>query len=100
MTEPGVYALGPDGRWHLVHADRGGDYHLHDVREAFDLGTAGEDTDGTPLLALDAREVRQLKALADAQSFDHDPDLIALCADIHGFAQTARQSRYTLRQVF
>lgn len=100
MSEAGVYALGPDGRWHLVHADRGGDYHLHDIREAFALGTAGQDDDGTPLLSLDARDVRQLKALADAQSFDHDPDLIALCTDIHAFAQAAGQPRYTLRQVF
>lgn len=100
MTEAGVYARDPDGRWRLIHSDRGGDYHLHDIREAFAMGTAGQDEDGTPLLALTDREVRQLKALADAQSFDHDPDLIALCADIHLFAQEARQPRYTFRQVF
>lgn len=100
MTEPGVYARDPSGGWQLIHADRGGDYHLHDIREAFGLGTAGSDPDGTPLLALDGRELRQLKALADAQSFDHDPDLIALCADIHAFAGGRPPERLELRQIF
>ncbi|RDD61350.1 hypothetical protein [Ferruginivarius sediminum] len=100
MSEPGVYARDPDGRWRLIHSDRGGDYHLHDIREAFAIGTAGQDEDGTPMLSLDQRDLRQLKALADAQSFDHDPDLIALCGDIYRFAQEGRQVRYTFRQVF
>lgn len=100
MSEPGVYAQEPDGRWRLIHADRGGDYHLHDIREAFGVGTAGSDADGTPMLALEPRELRHMKALADAQSFDHDPDLIALCADIHAHAAGARRNAVTLCQVF
>ena len=36
---PGVYLLDPDDKWRLIHEDRGGDYHLHDIKEAFALGT-------------------------------------------------------------
>ena len=100
MSFPGVYARDPNGRWHLIHEDRGGDYHLHDIREAFMIGTAGEDPDGMPILALRYADVRQLHALAQAQSFDHDEDLIALCIDIYNFATQAQQEHYEFRQVF
>jgi hypothetical protein len=101
-AEPGVYLKDPDGRWTRIHEDRGGDYHLHDLREAFGLGTQAIDEAGLPLLALTRSEARQLRALADAQSFDHEEGLVALAADI---AQAARElpKRVTvleLRQVF
>ena len=99
---PGVYLLDPEDRWRLIHEDRGGDYHLHDIKEAFALGTRAQGEDGLPLLALSRAEARQLKPLADAQAFDHEEGLIALAADI---AQAARElpktmTQLQLRQVF
>jgi hypothetical protein len=101
-AEPGVYLKDPDGRWTRIHEDRGGDYHLHDLCEAFAVGTRATDEAGLPLLALTRAEARQLRALADAQAFDHEEGLVALAADI---AQTARDlpkmlTVLELRQVF
>ena len=99
--DAGVYMKDPEGRWRLIHSDRGGDYHLHDLREAFAVGTRATDEAGLPLLALSRAEARQLRALADAQSFDHEEGLIALAQDI---AEAARglpaAAQIELRQVF
>lgn len=97
----GVYMKDPDGRWRLIHEDRGGDYHLHDLREAFAVGSQATDEAGLPLLAISKAEARQLKALADAQSFDHEEGLIALAHDIASAAAEMPKGAYLeLRQVF
>ncbi|MBK1666830.1 hypothetical protein CKO28_02075 [Rhodovibrio sodomensis] len=99
---PGVYLLDPDDRWRLIHADRGGDYHLHDIKEAFALGTRATGEDGLPLLALSRAEARQLTAHAQAQALDQDDGLTALAADIAAAARDLPKmmTQLQLRQVF
>lgn len=69
-----------------VHLYQGGDYLLADIAEFFQLGRLVDDPDGRDRLLLTAREIRELKAAADAYSFDYEEGLIALCLDIHRFA--------------
>lgn len=95
-----VFAEAPDGRAVRIHDDQGTDYHLHDIAELFEIGEAGTTEAGEPALELSDAEVRRLKAMADAYSFDHDEGLIALCLDIHRFALEAQQPRYRLWQTF
>lgn len=85
---PGVYARRPDGQVVQVHAYEEGDYTLADIAELFALGRPDVEPDGRPALVLGAKEARQLKALADATSFDHEEGLIRLCLDLHRFAIT------------
>ncbi|WP_366553984.1 hypothetical protein [Aquibaculum sediminis] len=78
--QAGVYALLPDGSQALVHAWIGEDYELADLPEFLDAGRwEGE------VLLLTAREVQNLKLRAEAESFDHEEGLIALCRDLDAF---------------
>ncbi|MFQ6017973.1 MAG: hypothetical protein ACE5KF_07235 [Kiloniellaceae bacterium] len=86
---PGVYARRPGGQVVQVHAYQDGDYGLTDIAEVFGLGEAGLADDGRPALALTRKELRQLKVLADAYSFDYEEGLIELCLDLHRFALEA-----------
>ena len=80
--EPGVYSARGD----LVHRHQGGEYRLADVVSYFELGRV-EIAAGQTRLALDAREVRQLKVQADAYSFDYEEGFIEMCLDIHRFTE-------------
>ena len=84
--EPGVFARRPDGRVAQVHAYQDGDYVLTDIVELFALGRVDRADDGRPALILTLKELRQLKATADAHSFDYEDGLIELCVDLHRFA--------------
>jgi hypothetical protein len=101
-AEPGVYLKDPDGRWRRIHDDRGGDYHLHDLRELFGLGVRGQDEAGLPLLALDRTQARRLPALARSAEAALDPGLLALIAELSEAAATlpARVRTLQLMQVF
>ncbi|MGQ0663345.1 MAG: hypothetical protein ACT4P2_07110 [Pseudomonadota bacterium] len=91
----GVYAAGPDGEPVLVHHYQGGDYALEDVVEFFELGrlepsAAGEGS----VLVLTAKEMRQLKTMADAYSFDYEEGFIEMCLDLHRFAAAYPGERF------
>ncbi len=79
---PGVYAVTEDGQIRFVAPYEGGDYRLSDIFEFFELGELLEE-DGAPGIELDRKELRQLKAMADAYSFDHPEEFIELCLEIH-----------------
>lgn len=85
--ERGVYALGSDGRPQRVHLYQGGDYQLANIPELFELGELTGDKSGFPTIQLTGKDVRQLKVMADAYSFDFEEGLIELCLDICRFAQ-------------
>jgi hypothetical protein len=67
----------------LVHAYQGGDYRLEDIPALFQLGRLepGENADQT-VLTLTAAEVRELKVMADAYSFDHPEAFIEMCLEM------------------
>lgn len=87
---PGVYARTAGGAAVLVHAYQDESYALDDVVELFGRGRLEEEPGGVAVLTLSAREVRHLKAQANAYSFDYEPGLIELCLDIHRFATGGR----------
>lgn len=82
VREPGVYSANGD----LVHPYQGGGYRLADIVACFELGRLEKET-GQTRLTLDAREIRQLKTLADAYSFDYEEGFIEMCLDIHRFTE-------------
>lgn len=86
MTELGVYAASTSGEAELVHAYQDSDYTLGDIAEFFQLGQLGETPDDAIALVLTAKEIRQLKTMADAYSFDHDEGFISMCLDLHRWA--------------
>lgn len=98
----GVYSIGSDGRDQLVHEYTGDDYGLDDIHLFFGIGQPESplDGDGEFVLALNDREVRQLKVMADAHSFDHPEDFISMCLDIHRFASGRGTGRFRFRANF
>lgn len=87
LPSPGVYTKDADGNVQLVHAYQGGDYGLEDISDNFQLGRLelplqGDET----VLSLDAAELRRLKTMADAYSFDYEEGFIEMCLEIQRFA--------------
>jgi hypothetical protein len=84
---PGVYGTDADGRTVLVHSYQGGNYRLSEIIDIFQLGrlqpVAGQDR---PALVLNRAELRTLKTMADAFSFDYDESFIEMCHEMHRFA--------------
>ncbi len=78
QRRPGVYGVDGDGREQQVHPYQGGPYTLSDVVHLFDLGRVEESAGGT-VLVLTAKEVRTLKTMADAYSFDYEEEFIEMC---------------------
>ncbi len=69
--DPGVYAVDAQGHEILVHLYQGGDYELADIVEFFQLGRLQESArEDETVLVLTAKEMRTLKTMADAYSFD------------------------------
>ncbi len=100
--DPGVYALDARGRETLVHLYQGGDYGLADIVEFFQLGRPQEaDREGETVLVLTAKELRTLKTMADAYSFDYEEPFIEMCLEMKRFADaitggpTGGEIRYT-----
>ncbi len=88
--EPGVYALDAQGREALVHPYQGGDYELADVVEFFQLGRLQEaDREDETVLVLMAEEIRTLKTMADAYSFDYEEPFIEMCLEMQRSADTS-----------
>jgi len=89
---PGVYAIDEDGELTLLHEYQDGEYSLDDLLEEFGFGKAEQNADnGSTIIALDAREIRELRVNADAYSFDYDEGFIEMCLDIDRFAGTATE---------
>jgi len=51
-------------------------------------------------LALSADEIRELKMMADAYSFDFEVGLIDLCVDLYRFASERRERQFVFVQDF
>ena len=87
--DPGVYARGADGRERLVHLYQGGLYDLGDIAEIFRLGTPEDsEIEGEAVLILNRKDLRTLKTMADAYSFDYEEPFIEMCLEMHRFALT------------
>lgn len=80
----GVRFVDPSGDEQLVHEYTDDDYGLEDIHALFGLGHLESDDGDEVALTLSGGEIRSLKAMADAQSFDHSGDFIAMCLAIHG----------------
>lgn len=97
---PGVHCVQPEAAAGLVHQYAGGDYGLRDIPELFQVGRAVPDAEGRERIRLTTDEIRELKVLADAYSFDFEPGLIELCLDLHRFALERREAELELVQDF
>ena len=95
-----VRCVVPDCGDRVVHHHDGGEYGLEDIPELFQLGAAEPETGERERLRIRAEEIRELKVLADAYSFDFEPGLIGLCLDLHRFAVTRPETEFTFEQRF
>ena len=82
-----LHAIAPDGSLVFVHEyageELGEDYTLADVVGNFSLGKFDGDT-----LTLTRKELRDMKNLADAYSFDHAEGFIEMCLEMSRVAAT------------
>lgn len=99
-AEPAVRCVVPDCGAEPIHRYQGGDYGLADIPELFLLGREVEDPGDRERIALTPREIRELKVLADAYSFDFEAGLIELCLDLHRFAIARREDEFVFVQDF
>jgi hypothetical protein len=86
-ADPGVYVVERDGTLRQVHLHQGGDYSLTDIIEFFELGTAIDEL-AVDILEFNRKELRELKAMADAYSFDYPQEYIEMCLEMHRGALT------------
>ena len=86
----GVYHVDANGSLTLVHRYQGGDYGLDDIVEYFQLGhlESAEHEDQT-VVVLTAKEMRELKVMADAYSFDYEEGFIEMCLEMQRFTVNA-----------
>ena len=89
-----VWTEGPSGERQVVHHYLGGDYGLLDVAELFQFGQGRLDEAEQEVLDITSAELDKLKIQADAYSFDFEEGLIALCLDLHRYAQARPQQSY------
>jgi len=80
----GVRFVDPSGGEQLVHEYTDEEYGLEDIHFLFGLGRLESEDGDEVALTLGGGEIRSLKAMADAQSFDHPGDFVTMCLDIHG----------------
>lgn len=81
-----------------LHEHSGEDYGLADIPELFQLGRVVPDAGDRERVRLTAGEIRELKVLADAYSFDFEPGLIELCGELHRFAVDRREDEFEFLQ--
>ncbi len=85
---PGVWSTHADGRPALVHLYQGGNYQLADITDIFQLGRPDPATgEEKAVLILTRKELRTLKTMADAFSFDYEEAFIEMCHEIERFAR-------------
>ncbi len=88
----GIYAIDENGELTLLHEYQDDEYSLEQLLEEFGFGKAEDDSEnGHTVIALDAREVHELKVNADAYSFDYDEGFIAMCLDIERHVTSAAE---------
>lgn len=97
--ESGVRCVEPDLGERLVHAWQDGDYALEDIPDLFRLGRVVSELGQPVRVALTADEIRELKVMADAYSFDFEEGLIGLCLDLHRFAIERFEDRFVFVEV-
>lgn len=86
LSPDGIYASSDSGTLVLVHEFIEDDYGLEDIHVLFALGSLESVSQDEVQLDLTGSEVRILKTMADAQSFDHGEGFISMCLDVHAFA--------------
>ncbi|NIR31999.1 MAG: hypothetical protein GWN84_22375 [Gammaproteobacteria bacterium] len=97
----GVFAVEAGGPARLVHEYQMGDYGLEQVHELFQLGRLENcSEDDKTLLVLDAHEMRELKAMADAYSFDYEEEFIEMCHAMARFAAAHPAQRFVFMANF
>lgn len=85
-SELGVYCMSGKGAWLLVHRYEEDDYGLEDIPGRFGLGQTGSSQDDACMvLELSLEQLKQLKVLIDAQSFDHEAGFVEMCLDMYRF---------------
>lgn len=83
----GVCCTDADGNVTLVHRYQGGDYGLEEIVEHFQLGEIEEGAqEDETVIVLSAKELRELKVMADTYSFDYEEGFIEMCLELHRFA--------------
>ena len=98
--DTGVRCIEPACGDRLIHRYAGGDYGLGDIPELFALGSEIGAPADHERIVLTAAEIRELRTMADAYSFDFETGLIELCLDLHRFAQERRETRFVFDQDF
>lgn len=95
LATTGVYAVDAGGHATLVHEYQSGDYGLEQVHELFHLGQLKTSSEHDPIrLALEAQEMRDLKTMADAYSFDYEEEFIEMCQAMARFAAAHPAERF------
>ncbi len=70
-----------------MHLYQGVEYELADIVEFFQLGRLQESArEDETVLVLAAKEMRTLKTMADAYSFDYEEPFIEMCLEMKRFA--------------
>lgn len=97
----GVYVTDGNGSTRLVHRYQGGDYGLEEIAEYFQLGEVepGENDDET-VLVLTPKELRELKVMADAHSFDYEEEFIEMCLELQRFAVNRPDASFRFKANF
>ena len=87
LEGPGVYGIDPEGNSQPIHLYQEGDYALEDIVEYFQIGRLEPDArSGATVLVLTGREMRELKVMADAYSFDYEAGFIEMCLELYRFS--------------
>jgi hypothetical protein len=81
-----------------LHEHSGADYGLADIPDLFRIGRIVPDAGERERVRLTAAEIRELKVMADAYSFDFEPGLIELCGELHRFAVDRREDEFEFVQ--
>ena len=92
---PGVYSADANDVLRLVHHYQGGDYGLEDIVEYFRLGELDTASGDAVVVKLTAKELHQLKVLADAHSFDFEAPFIEMCLELERFGVAVPRERYS-----
>jgi hypothetical protein len=94
-SDLGIYCTNTKGDWSLVHRYGEGDYGLEDIPAQFQLGKlAAWEEEAVTILELSSEQLRKLKVLADARSFDYEPGFIEMCLDMYRFGSNGSQPQF------
>jgi hypothetical protein len=91
----GVYSTDANGNLRLVHRYQGGDYGIEEIVEYFQLGEVERsEKDGETVVVLNTKEMRELKTMADAYSFDYEEGFIEMCLEMGRFTASLSADKY------